>query len=161
MKARGPWPAPRLSIKADGLAPNSPRARRHHRWAQRGTCDIFRHQASLFLGPINRRRISPELLSAIVARHHRAHKLTSALSQLLAQPYLPSTSRLPLTATMKIFYMGVWQLRDAFGPSLTPCQIVRNDPHPATELAVERDLSSFSRFTRDRYCVPQTLARIC
>ncbi|KIX02525.1 uncharacterized protein Z518_08466 [Rhinocladiella mackenziei CBS 650.93] len=36
---------------------------------------------------------------------------------------------------MKIFYIG----------------IVRNDPVPATELAVERDLSSFSRFTRDSY----------
>ena len=30
-------------------------------------------------------------------------------------------------------------------------QILRNDPSPATELAVEKDLSSFSRFTRDRF----------
>ncbi len=29
-------------------------------------------------------------------------------------------------------------------------QVLRNDPVPAIELAVERDLSSFSRFTRDR-----------
>jgi len=36
---------------------------------------------------------------------------------------------------MKLYYIGV----------------IRNDPQPAAELAVERDLSSFSRFTRDSY----------
>jgi hypothetical protein len=30
-------------------------------------------------------------------------------------------------------------------------QILRNDPQPALELAVEKDLSSFSRFTRQKY----------
>ena len=30
-------------------------------------------------------------------------------------------------------------------------QILRNDPQPAAELAMERDLSAFSRFTRDSY----------
>ncbi len=29
-------------------------------------------------------------------------------------------------------------------------QILRNDPQPALELAVEKDLSGFSRFTRTR-----------
>lgn len=36
---------------------------------------------------------------------------------------------------MKIYYIG----------------IIRNDPKPATELAFEQDLSSFSRFTRGSY----------
>jgi hypothetical protein len=30
-------------------------------------------------------------------------------------------------------------------------QILRNDPSPAVELAVEKELSSFSRFTRAKY----------
>ena len=39
-------------------------------------------------------------------------------------------------------------------------QILKNDIQPARELCVEKDLSSFSRFTRDRYVSLPSLFQI-
>ena len=56
---------------------------------------------------------------------------------------------------MKIFYIGVslfFYLGPLKAPSLMPAhQILRNESKPAHELCVEKDLSSYSRFTRDKY----------
>jgi hypothetical protein len=60
-------------------------------------------------------------------------------------------------AAMKIFYIGVrvhgLEEHCETCPSLgltNVSQILRNETRPAVELCGERDLSSFSRFTRDR-----------
>lgn len=56
---------------------------------------------------------------------------------------------------MKIFYVGVsraYCLGHSSAPMLMPAQkILRNESKPAHELCVEKDLSSYSRFTRDKY----------
>ncbi|KAI5290711.1 palmitoyltransferase [Ascosphaera aggregata] len=62
---------------------------------------------------------------------------------------------------MKIFHMGVCRhvltlpnlmlLADAITITDTYSQIYRNETRPALELCGEKDLSSFSRFTRDNY----------
>ena len=57
---------------------------------------------------------------------------------------------------MKIFYIGVsssYYLGHT-APMLMPAhQILKNENKPAHELCVEKDLSSYSRFTRDKYDV--------
>jgi hypothetical protein len=60
---------------------------------------------------------------------------------------------LKLTADMKVYYIGVRCLLTTITilAFWRASQILRNDPSPATELAVEKDLSAFSRFTRDRF----------
>ncbi|CAF9919594.1 MAG: palmitoyltransferase [Alectoria fallacina] len=56
---------------------------------------------------------------------------------------------------MKIFYIGVsssYYLGYITTPVLMPAhQILKNENKPAHELCVEKDLSSYSRFTRDNY----------
>ena len=55
---------------------------------------------------------------------------------------------------MKIFYIGVSESYcwgHAIVPMLMPHQILKNEGKPAHELCVEKDLSSYSRFTRDKY----------
>lgn len=58
---------------------------------------------------------------------------------------------------MKIFYIGVINSY-YWGPTtilmLMPAyQILKNEVKPAHELCVEKDLSSYSRFTRDKYVI--------
>ncbi len=52
-----------------------------------------------------------------------------------------------------VLYMGVGVTSGEYLMSKADkvLQILRNDPSPAIELAVEKDLSSFSRFTRQKY----------
>ena len=62
-----------------------------------------------------------------------------------------------LSYKMKIFYIGVSN-SSYFGhriaPMLMPAhQILKNESKPAHELCVEKDLSSYSRFTRDKYYI--------
>lgn len=56
---------------------------------------------------------------------------------------------------MKIFYIGVSSacyLGRRTALMLMPAyQILKNENKPAHELCVEKDLSSYSRFTRDKY----------
>lgn len=56
---------------------------------------------------------------------------------------------------MKIFYIGVssvYYFSHKTAPMLMPAyQILKNESKPAHELCVEKDLSSYSRFTRDKY----------
>lgn len=52
----------------------------------------------------------------------------------------------------QVLYMGVSVASTStFDYWVDLSQILRNDPQPALELAVEKDLSSFSRFTRQKY----------
>ena len=58
---------------------------------------------------------------------------------------------------MKIFYIGV---SDCYYLGHTTAlmlllvyQILKNEGKPAHELCVEKDLSSYSRFTRDKYVI--------
>ena len=58
---------------------------------------------------------------------------------------------------MKIFYIGVsdcFHLGHTTALMLLPVyQILKNEGKPAHELCVEKDLSSYSRFTRDKYVI--------
>jgi hypothetical protein len=58
---------------------------------------------------------------------------------------------------MKILYIGVRPTNEPLKRSndtdVRIMQIIKNDVKPAVELAQERDLTSFSRFTRGRWVV--------
>ncbi len=60
-----------------------------------------------------------------------------------------------LSYKMKIYYIGVSHfsyIGHRIAPMLMPAhQILKNESKPAHELCVEKDLSSYSRFTRDKY----------
>ncbi|KXT18640.1 hypothetical protein AC579_9803 [Pseudocercospora musae] len=65
-----------------------------------------------------------------LTRHHHNHQ--AVIYETLSTPFTDTKSLLHNTATMKLLYIG----------------ILKNEDKPAVELCVERELSSFSRFTR-------------
>jgi hypothetical protein len=58
---------------------------------------------------------------------------------------------------MKIYYIGVFGPRQHISRANTDAyeQILKNEEKPATELAVEKDLSAYSRFTRNKSVFPE------
>lgn len=78
--------------------------------------------------------------------------LTPLLCASLLAPFGTNSYPVSLQDNMKIFYIGVSMGNHRQGRKpLMPVQILKNESKPAHELCVEKDLSSYSRFTRDKY----------
>lgn len=64
------------------------------------------------------------------------------------------------TRKMKLYYIGVRSLKYFLGRSFYwhTSQIIKNEQRPAHELCAEKDLSSYSRFTRDKYAFSMAIS---